>query len=139
MDADENPLQSQVPFNLSLKFSRLQITEVDTARMSVDSQSVGKSHSQILEERRQSSVSQSNNLGGLRRKKRTFRELERWQIFDEHRNNRPKKHLDLSESEQDCVSHKSQRQRGHRGSDLKTLKFNSQLLQKASAAVDLIS
>lgn len=85
-----------------------------------------------------------SQIGGFRRKKRTFRELERWQIFKEDPNKRSGQHLDLSEADQDfdAKSQTSRRRQKPKDSDcqsLKTLKFNSQLLQKASAAVDLIS
>jgi hypothetical protein len=49
--------------------------------MSVDGDSMGKANSQICDQRYASSVGNSSLVGGIKRKKRTYRELERWDIY----------------------------------------------------------
>ena len=76
------------------------------------------------------------SLGGIG-KKRTYRELERWGIQE------TKSHKALGETNNDetrSLGPKSNKS-GRKGEtkSIRTLKFNSRLLQKASAAVDLIS
>lgn len=84
------------------------------------------------------SAQSSRGLG----KKRTFRELERWDIESTQTIGRQRiSSNNFSERDFDQISSSGRSER--RGSrvpeTLKTLRFNSGLLQKASAAVDLIS
>ena len=129
-----NPLQGQVNFDLNRKFERLLISEEDEMDMTFSDSNNPKSQSMV-----QSSQS-SRGLG----KKRTFRELERWDIdFSQTTGRQRIQSNNFSEKEFDQIS--SSRRTERRGSrmikdeSLKTLRFNSGLLQKASAAVDLIS
>jgi hypothetical protein len=76
-------------------------------------------------------------------KKRTFRELERWEIESSQTTdvrNRPVSNTFSEPNFDQISSSKSHKSRvKHDTESLKTLRFNSSLLQKASAAVDLIS
>ena len=78
----------------------------------------------------------ASGLGGLG-KKRTYRELERWDIAG-NKSHRTMKPGDDTRSALGRNTTKSGR-KGNGSLSIRTLKFNSRLLQKASAAVDLIS
>ena len=107
-------------FNLQRKFERLHISRDNM------------SSSQV-------SGSDSLPLGGLG-KKRTFRELERWDIEEEK--NTIENKIDGARSFADFNEVKNSEEKMEIEEDVKsiqTLKFNKGLLCKASAAVDLIS
>ena len=67
-------------------------------------------------------------------KKRTFRELERWDIEDDGQHDFSKSVMDIDENH---IQSEEESSTGHES--VNTLKFNRGLLCKASAAVDLIS
>jgi hypothetical protein len=103
--------------------------------MSVDGDSSGKAKSQICGQGQASSLSGASQIGGIKRKKRTFRELERWDIHNGE-SKKSSNHFNLSARGENQIaselhSQSNRRNRKSRDADsqsIKTLKFNSQLL-----------
>ena len=111
---DDN-LSIGTAFNLQRKFERLHISRESLSNSQVNS----------------SEIPSFTGLG-----KRTYRELEKWDIDDEPRN-------DCSKSAANFLERGSLDQISNQNNDdiqsIKSIKFNRSLLCKASAAVDLIS